>query len=403
MRHYIILGIVVFVSIMLINACENKVTESDNETFTVYGNVIDLDNNGVEETTLLLTGLNGEMTALSDSTGKYAFTGLQEGDYTLTVFKEGYTFAPQKRYISITNEDIEINDFVCQESNGIPLNISGKVTNSNGEPVNGVTIIFHYDDKLKSTDTYDKGSYNYSADLHQTYTIIPVKEGYEYTFVPDRYEITIDELSERVTSCNFTAEYSGPPLYSLFGRVIDTDGNGYSNYFVRLEGEGERILVRTDENGYFVFTSVKEGAYTVIPDISNHRFEPEEVTVTVSGEDAFIPDFTGSYNGPNQYHILGRVVDGNGNGIPDVTVGVYIKLNKYDLFRGQNTDSNGNYRDGKLVKETTIYTIEPRKEGYVFTPESSKVTLEWNEGIYDAGDKIIDDFVGSIAAKYSSP
>lgn len=75
----------------------------------ISGRVIDVD--------IALSGvtvtLSGDTTAtfITESDGKYRFTDLPDGDYTVTVTREGYTFSPPT-FLTLSGEDVEIGDFI---------------------------------------------------------------------------------------------------------------------------------------------------------------------------------------------------------------------------------------------------------------------------------------------------
>jgi hypothetical protein len=87
--------------------------------FSVYGKVT-----GAASVTLSLSG-TASKTATTASDGRYAFTSLVEGSYTVTPSLAGYTFSPASRSFSSVSTDISALDFAAS---AIPPPVSHSVT-----------------------------------------------------------------------------------------------------------------------------------------------------------------------------------------------------------------------------------------------------------------------------------
>ena len=54
----------------------------------------------------------GTVTAVTDATGGYTFYEVQDGMYTVTPYKEGYTFTPERREVTVSGGNVFYQDFI---------------------------------------------------------------------------------------------------------------------------------------------------------------------------------------------------------------------------------------------------------------------------------------------------
>ncbi|MCX5884841.1 MAG: carboxypeptidase-like regulatory domain-containing protein [Proteobacteria bacterium] len=78
--------------------------------FSISGNVSGAVSAGV---TITLTGAAAD-TTVTDATGDYIFTGLSNGNYTVTPSKTGYRFRPRKQKVTMSGADVTGVDFVAK-------------------------------------------------------------------------------------------------------------------------------------------------------------------------------------------------------------------------------------------------------------------------------------------------
>jgi hypothetical protein len=78
--------------------------------FSISGNVSGAVSAGV---TITLTGAASD-TTVTDANGDYSFSGLSNGNYTVTPSKSGYKFRPRKKKVTISNANITGVDFVAK-------------------------------------------------------------------------------------------------------------------------------------------------------------------------------------------------------------------------------------------------------------------------------------------------
>jgi photosystem II stability/assembly factor-like uncharacterized protein len=156
------------------------------------------------------------------------------------------------------------------------------------------------------------------------------------------------------------SESSNQTFYRISGRFESNVGNPLSGITVTLSGS-QSAFVTTDGSLYSFTGLAAGGTYTVTPTRQGITFDPPSQTFTNLSADQ-TADFM---QAPRSYHITGRIIDAQGNGIPDVIVdigGYYYPTQTY-------TDSQGTFLLMYLDAGRT-YTVTPRQDLYSFTPRS---------------------------------
>ena len=268
---------------------------------SISGRVI-FDDAGLPGVTLTLSGTQNA-TTVTDSDGKYAFTGLgYGGTYTIKPSLEGYTFEPSNRFFSPLTQNFSNSDFTASS----PVSISGQIT-KDGTPLSGLSVRLS-GSRLRFTLTDSQGNYRF--------TNLPVGgnfrvEGWDagYTYSPEHYDIA--NLKNMYVGADFTATIR---KYAISGQVT-LNGSGLSGITVTLSGSQSAIKV-TDTNGNYSFPNLPHGGnYTVTPSHSTHEFTPPSLTFTsLSG------DKTANFEVQlNRYIVSGRITL-NGGGVGEVVV-----------------------------------------------------------------------------------
>jgi hypothetical protein len=117
----------------------------------------------------------------------------------------------------------------------------------------------------------------------------------------------------------------------------------------------------TDSNGYYSFTGLANGTYTVSPTLAGYTITPKQVTVNGAN---VTTNFTATWTG---YSITGRVTY-NSTGLS----GVAVALTGAGTAN-TTTDSSGNYSFTGLANGA--YTITLSLTGYLFTPSNLSATV----------------------------
>jgi len=128
-------------------------------------------------------GSDGSDIAMTDSDGRYVFSELGDGTYTITPEKDGYTFAPSSKTITVNGADRTGKSFTA-----ITYAINGYVRNASGNPLQSVTVQLTGEvTKTKITDT--NGFYRFGNLPEGNYVVTPNKAS--KTFEPASRNVTI--------------------------------------------------------------------------------------------------------------------------------------------------------------------------------------------------------------------
>ena len=129
---------------------------------------------GLAGVTVNLSGDASRITK-TDSKGNYSFAGLPNGDYTITVAKNGYGFNPQTIIADVVGGNVNGQNFAAFAG----YSISGQVTNG-GAGLSGVTISLS-GAASNSAPTDSGGNYSFLGLANGGYTITPTLPGYSFT------------------------------------------------------------------------------------------------------------------------------------------------------------------------------------------------------------------------------
>jgi hypothetical protein len=280
-------------------------------TYTISGKV---DMEGVQ-----MNGLPGN--PITGGDGSYSATVEYGWQGVVTPTKEGYTFKPDKIEYPPVKSDLIGQNFTSER---MTLIISG----SAGEE--GVLMKGLPGNIVSGKD----GVYNAKVEYGWTGTVIPTKEGYEFS--PP--EVPYTNVTENQPIQNFTATVLN---YTISGTA------GMAG--VRMKGlPGEPI---TDQSGYY--TAIVDYGFngTVEPTLDGYTFKPASTTYTKVNSDRLNENYTAAMitlTIAGTTRLEGVVM----NGLPNNPV----------------TGKDGSY--SVTVNYGWSDTVTPTKEGYKFTPES---------------------------------
>ncbi|MBT4483798.1 MAG: carboxypeptidase regulatory-like domain-containing protein [Candidatus Latescibacteria bacterium] len=299
-KHFSIPVFVIFLTVIIFLSCdkdkEKSIVGPVEDTFTISGRVFDQKGQPFRNITINLVGSVIKKSKLTGSLGDYSFDGLPVGDYTITPSKEGYRFSPFFAKVRITDSNRNVDDLIgwAVRVNVEIGGIIGKIIDTDKKPVWGVYAqLFPDPDSLENgplktskTNEYGYYSLSYSVFLNNSYKIVPIKEGYNYTFSPDSSYVT---PINQITIVNFIALYSGLPLHSISGRIFDIGGNSVNFSPIELTGEeeSERYCLSTDKDGFYTFDDLIDGTYILW---APFVFGLPRETIIVDGVDIIMPD-----------------------------------------------------------------------------------------------------------------
>jgi len=237
--------------------------------------------------------------------------------------------------------------------------IAGRVTESSGTPVAGVSISRGAGTTAVLTDS--TGNYILTDVPNGTYTLTPTKAAFGFT--PATRSVTVNGANS--TAQNFTAATTAR---SIIGRVANHSGVGIPNVQVTRNGANS---VFTNANGDFTFVNVVPGTYTIAPVISpalnGVTLYPASRSVTVSTANITNQLFQASFR------INGRIASHSGAGIAGVQVQRSLGASVVSAF----TNSNGDFTftDVRSGNYNVAPVLTPALSGMSFTPTTRAVTV----------------------------
>ncbi len=305
----------------------------------------------------------GSRTALTDAFGSYRIGGLDNGEYTVSADKGGYTFSPSSIGVTLNGGSNRGVDFEASGS----FSILGTVSLASGTIgiVSGVSIAVSAPGTTSGSavaTTDAGGNYTVSGLGNEDFTVTPSKA--DYSFFPVTRSVAIDGTS--VTGQDFQMVME---THVISGRIT-SDGLPLSAMPVTLNPGS--ISVYTDTTGVFRFTDVVDGTYTVEPSRVGYAFTPSSRTVTVSGGDETGVDFTAE----GTLTLSGTVLAPDGGG----EAGVLVTVSKAFWSWTATTAANGTYTvsgvmPGPCPPSYGGHAVVPSKTGVTFFPASFPVTM----------------------------
>ena len=241
-------------------------------THTIGGNI---SGPGGPGTTVTLSGASAA-TALADASGKYSFSGLADGSYTLTPSQAGYTFSPGSVIVTLSGAHSLTNNFVAAAP---AFSVSGTVV---GGPQ--IVVSLSGTGPTTSVTTDASGTFSFPAVPNGSYTVTPVGAG--YSVVPATQTITVNGAN--VSAINFNATALS---YTLSGTIA-----GGAGATVTLGGTATASTI-ADASGNYSFT-VTNGSYTIVPNQTGLVFTPTSQSTTVSGASVIGANFSVPANCP---------------------------------------------------------------------------------------------------------
>jgi len=151
-------------------------------TYSISGRVTDAHGDPLSGVTV---SAGAGVDATTDANGDYALTDLIAGTYTLTPGKSGYTFSPPTRTVSVPPSATG-QDFAGSSSEGETFTISGRVTDTHGDALSGVTVSAGAG---VDATTNTNGDYAITDLITGTYTLTPGKS--DYTFSPSSRTVSV--------------------------------------------------------------------------------------------------------------------------------------------------------------------------------------------------------------------
>ena len=236
---------------------------------------------------VLVTGGTPPYSYLWSSGGtEFTETGLYDGVYTVTVTDNNGCTALDS--ITIT---------------GFPLTytITGEITlTDTNVSVTNVEVYLSGDiNNITYPDT--TGFYYFSDLLEGNYTVTPLLSNFEFT--PDSYSYSPLDTNM------YNQDFIGNKIftYLISGYVTLLDSN-YSVTNVAMILSGDTNIAQFPDNiGYYCFSDLLEGYYTVTPFLTDFEFLPNSYSYSPLDTNQYIQNFIGSLNNYIQEYLSGKI------------------------------------------------------------------------------------------------
>jgi hypothetical protein len=153
------------------------------------------------------------------------------------------------------------------------------------------------------------------------------------------------------------------PTFGINGTVLE-QGSPVAGVLMTLGGQAGGST-NTDAQGFYSFSGLPDGNYTITPSKSNTSFTPISQNVTINGGDQTGVNFTATTT-PSGFTVSGKVLEG-ANGLAGVT----LTLTPGNL--SATSDAAGNYVINNVPNNG--YTMLVEKTNYTFVPSSLNVLV----------------------------
>lgn len=340
---------------------KNFVGTSGSGNYTISGRITD-GTNPIQGVTVS----DGTRSATTNINGDYTITDVPYGSYIITPSMSGYSFSPAVMSVIVPPNATNKNFTATAQPT---YTISGRVTDSNGDPVANVSIT---DGSGRTTSSDYNGNYTFTGIPAGPYTLTPSKSGNSFTPTTQ-----VGSVPPNAVNRNFTAVPEA--TYTVSGRVTYLDGQPISG--VTVTDAGGRSGV-SDSNGDYTIIGVPKGNYALTASKSGHIFSPNPLVGSVP-PNATKQNFYGMKGNPTPMPtgfpvtpgtpspstgstISGTIRDGSGSPMPGVNI-------SDGQGRTTTSDSFGNYILSGYVSGS--YNITATRSGYSCTPYPILVTV----------------------------
>ena len=232
--------------------------------------------------------------AETDMTGRFAFTGLRAGTYTVTIsgFPEDVSFETLMVEVEVEVGDVGNADFTGHFIRTSA--VAGQVI-IEGEGLQGVTVTLAGGPAAESYTamTDADGMYSFEELRPGDYTVsIDGFDSRDYEFASTSQDVSVN-LDETETR-----DFTGVLLRTsgIAGRV-SVEGMGLGDVTVTLSGAADRTAM-TDASGQYAFAGLAAGDYMVSIAVESNAyvFDAMSMDVTVGDDESKIVNFEGAHD-----------------------------------------------------------------------------------------------------------
>lgn len=232
--------------------------------FTISGST-----SGVANAGIWISVMPGEAsTAVTtiDTSGRYSFTDLANGDYRLTPLSYGYLFTPPSRSVSLAGADLPAQDFAAA--------LAPRYTVGGSIAMTGSLHVLLYEAPTGLDFAFGSGTWSYSV-IDGTYTLQPRAMGYVFSPVSRVVVVSGADVPD-VAFTAIAAASSSTVAAKVTGTIID------ASTFTLSQG-GTTVGVALSRGSDVSFPGLLDGSYVVTPSDAHYTFSPTSQAVTVSG------------------------------------------------------------------------------------------------------------------------
>lgn len=237
--------------------------------------------------------------------------------------------------------------------------VFGYVGDSNGNALQGVTVSIVGNSFSNRTETNAEGYYEFTSLATGNYTLIYEKEGY-------RTEILDINLKENDVQDLGTLTLEKTVQTTISGYIIDEDENALQGVTVTIEGGNLSDSTQTNTDGYYEFTNLAAGNYTLTYEKEGYQTETADITLKEND----VRDLgTLILEEITKAKIYGYVIDISDNPIESA------KLKLKGIKTGYNStttsDADGFFEFTDLAADT--YILIAKKNGYKRAKQTIKL------------------------------
>ncbi|MFW5868627.1 MAG: MSCRAMM family protein, partial [Armatimonadota bacterium] len=217
----------------------------------------------------------GDLFDMTDANGEYQIEGLTADTYTVTPSKDGRSFQPGQRSVSVP-PDADGIDFTSQRG----FDIAGAVVTEDGDPLADVTVT----DGTHADTTDADGQWELINVPAGTYEIVASLDG--WLFDPVEIAVTVNEETGDSTDNVFTASIE---TFEISGTIATLEGDRLAGIEVRALEDDEVVSTgTTNANGVYQIEGLEPGSYLIRPVDDTYAFDPEDREVELTTDVADI-------------------------------------------------------------------------------------------------------------------
>ncbi len=258
------------------------------EYFAISGYALDGSGAGISVVIVTLSG-STNTTTITSGTGYYEFSNISSGTFTITANKQDWVFSSPIVLTNISTNQNAQNFTGTYSGTSVLCSISGYIKETTNSPISGVTVSLSGPENTTAL-TDSTGFYQFMNLSTGTYVVTPGLTNWVF----DPLSYSYSPLSSDQNNQNFTATYTGT-TYKISGSIKDASGI-VVHATIALTGTLTRSA-STNVAGYYEFTGLPPGSYTVEPQEEHWVFDPANTTIQITNADITTQNFTGTYNG----------------------------------------------------------------------------------------------------------